>query len=93
VRIYAAMTFRPALDRVLKAYRGAGGAATAVYALTPVFIRQLAGCPPADILLTADPDCMNEAARQSLIQPESRSNLIANDLVLAGPAGTPADFG
>jgi hypothetical protein len=36
---------------------------------------------------------MNEAARQSLIQPESRSNLIANDLVLACPAGTPADFG
>jgi molybdate transport system substrate-binding protein len=90
VQIYAAMTFRPALDCILKAYRDAGGAAIAVYAPTPVLIRQLAGGAPADILLTADPDWMNEAARQSLIQPESRSNLIANDLVLAGPAGTPA---
>jgi hypothetical protein len=33
---------------------------------------------------------MDEAARQGFIQSATRSNLIANDLVLAGPAGTPA---
>src|SRR5450631_2813268 len=76
VQIYAAMTFRPALDRVLTAYRDSGGAAVAVYAPTPVLVRQLAGGAPADILLTADPDWMNDAARQSLIQPETRANLI-----------------
>jgi molybdate transport system substrate-binding protein len=88
VQIYAAMTFRPALERVLSAYRGAGGSAVAVYAPTPVLIRQLAAGAPADILLTADPGWMDEAVRQNLVQPQSRSNLMANDLVLAGAAGS-----
>ncbi|MGD0105042.1 MAG: molybdate ABC transporter substrate-binding protein [Rhodopila sp.] len=89
VQIYAAMTFRPALEHVVAAYREAGGgAAVAIYAPTPVLIRQLAGGAPADILLTGDLAWMDEAARQALVQPETRSNLIANDLVLAAPAGT-----
>jgi molybdate transport system substrate-binding protein len=82
------MTFRPALERVLAAYRGAGGAAIAVYAPTPVLIRQLAGGAPADILLTADPAWMEEAVRQGLVQPQTRLVLMANDLVLAASAGT-----
>jgi len=90
VQIYAAMTFRPALERVLAAYRDAGGAAAAVYAPTPVLVRQLAGGAPADILLTADPMWMGEAERQGLIEADTRSNLMANDLVLAGPPGSPA---
>jgi len=88
VQIYAAMTFRPALEVVLAAYRDAGGAAIAVYAPTPGLIRQLTGGAPADILLTADPVWMDEAVRQALVQPETRANLIANDLVLAGPPGS-----
>jgi molybdate transport system substrate-binding protein len=88
VQIYAAMTFRPALDRVLAAYRAAGGAAVAVYAPTPVLIRQLAGGAPADILLTADPDWMDQAVGQGLVQPATRFDLMANDLVLAGPVGS-----
>jgi molybdate transport system substrate-binding protein len=87
VQIYAAMTFRPALERVLAAYRDAGGSAVAVYAPTPVLVRQLAGGAPADILLTADPGWMDEAARQALVRPDTRSNLMANDLVLAGAVG------
>jgi molybdate transport system substrate-binding protein len=90
VRVLAAMTFRPALDRVLSAYREAGGAAVAVYAPTPVLIRLLAEGAPADILLTADPEWMDEAVRQSLVQPETRSNLVTNDLVLAGAPGSEA---
>lgn len=89
VQIYAAMTFRPALDRVLAAYRDTGGSAVAVYAPTPVLIRQLTGGAPADILLTADPSWMDEAVRQKLVRPKSRTNLMTNDLVLAGPAGSP----
>ena len=88
VQIYAAMTFRPALERVLAAYQDSGGSAAAVYAPTPVLIRQLAGGAPADILLTADPAWMDEAVRQSLVQPDTRSTLMANDLVLAGPVGS-----
>jgi molybdate transport system substrate-binding protein len=88
VQIYAAMTFRAALEQVIAAYRDAGGAATAIYAPTPVLVRQLAGGAPADILLTADPAWMDEAARQSLVRPDTRSTLMANDLVLAGPAGS-----
>jgi molybdate transport system substrate-binding protein len=88
LQIYAAMTFRPALDRVLEAYRGSGGSAVAVYAPTPVLIRQLAGGAPADILLTADPAWMDQAVQQSLVQPGTRSILMSNDLVLAGPVGS-----
>ncbi len=90
VQIYAAMTFRPALERVLAAYREIGGNAVAVYGPTPVLIRQLAGGAPADILLTADPDWMDAAVRQALVQPDTRAELLANDLVLAGAAGTRA---
>ena len=89
VQIYAAMTFQPALERVLAAYRDAGGAAVAVYAPTPVLVRLLAGGTPADILLTADPLWMDKAIRQGLVQQDTRSNLMSNDLVLAGPVGSP----
>ncbi len=89
VQVYAAMTFRPALDRVLAAYRSAGGGAVGVYAPTPVLVRQLAGGAPADILLTADPMWMDQAEQQGLIDPASRSNLLTNDLVLAAAPGTP----
>jgi len=88
VQIYAAMTFRPVLERVLTAYRDAGGAAVGVYAPTPVLVRQLAAGAPADILLTADPEWMDAAVRQKLVQPQTRSDLIADDLVLAGPRGS-----
>jgi len=90
VQIYAAMTFRPALERALAAFRETGGSAVAVYGPTPVLIRQLAGGAPADILLTADPDWMDAAVRQSLVQPDTRADLLANDLVLAGAAGSQA---
>lgn len=88
VQIYAVVTFRPALEQVIAAYKAAGGAATAIYAPTPVLVRQLAGGAPADILLTADQAWMDEAVRQSLVRPDPRSILMANELVLAGPAGS-----
>lgn len=89
-QIYAAMTFRPALQKVLAAYQGTGGSAVAIYAPTPALVRQLANGAPADILLTADPMWMQQAVTQGLVRPETRSILIANELVLAGPAGSPA---
>jgi len=89
VRIYAAMTFRAALDAVLAAYRATGGDALGVYGATPELVRQLEAGAPADILMTANPDWMDEAAKRSLIQPQNRANLLTTDLVLAGPPGTP----
>jgi molybdate transport system substrate-binding protein len=80
---------RPALDPVLVAYRAAGGAAVAVYAPTPVLVRQLAGGASADILLSADFAWMDEAVRQGLVHADTRVDLLTNDLVLAGPPGTP----
>ncbi len=41
VQVYAAPTFRAGLDDVLAAYRQAGGAAVAIYAPTPVLVRQM----------------------------------------------------
>jgi len=87
VQLYAAMTVRPALDAVLAAYRAAGGSVTAVYAPTPVLVRQLAGGAPADILLTADADWMNRAVDQGLIDRASRVDLLTTDLVLAAERG------
>ncbi|WP_428484994.1 molybdate ABC transporter substrate-binding protein [Rhodopila sp.] len=89
VQVYAATTLRSALDPVLAACRDTGAAAVGIYAPTPVLVRQLAAGAIADILLTADPDWMDEADRQALIQPATRSNLLSNDLVLAGPVGIP----
>jgi molybdate transport system substrate-binding protein len=87
VQIYAAMTFRPALDAVLNSYRGVKP--LGVYAPTPILVRQLEQGAPADLLLTADPIWMDEAAKRHLILPETRTNLLQNSLVLAGWAGKP----
>ena len=84
-QIYAAMTFRKALDAVLAAYRAQGGAAVAVYGPTPVLVQQIAAGAPADIFLSADTDWMDDATRRGLIRSDSRGDLLANDLVLAGP--------
>jgi hypothetical protein len=87
VQIHAAVTVRPALDRVLAAWREAGGAAVTVYAPTPLLIRQLAGGAAADILLSADPDWIDAAVRQGLVRNDTRVDLMNNDLVrLGGPA-------
>ncbi len=88
VQLYAPMTVRPALDAVLQAYRATGGSVVAVYGPTPVLVRQLAGGAPADLLLTADPDWMNRASEQGLIDASTRVDLLTTDLVLAGPPGT-----
>jgi molybdate transport system substrate-binding protein len=89
-RIYAAMTFRTALDAVLDAYRERGGGAVAVLAPTPLLVRQIAEGATADILVTADAEWMDRAAAMDLIRPDTRVNLLANTLVLIGPAGTPS---
>ena len=88
VQLYAPMTVRPALDEVLQAYRATGGSVVAVYGPTPVLVRQLGGGAPADLLLTADPDWMNRASEQGLIDASTRVDLLTTDLVLAGPPGT-----
>ena len=89
MQIYAAMTFRPALERVVAAYQNAGGPAIAVYGPTLLLIRQLAGGTPAEIPLTANRGWINGAVRQVLVQPGTRSDLMTNDLVLARPSGSP----
>jgi molybdate transport system substrate-binding protein len=89
VQVYAAMTFRPALEAVLAAWRATGGTATGIYGPTPVLVRQIEQGAPADLLLTADASWMDEAVGRNLVQPATRADLLGNDLVLAGPAGSP----
>jgi molybdate transport system substrate-binding protein len=91
VQIYAAATFRAGLDAVLAAYADTGGQARAVYAPTPVLVQQIEQGAPADIFFSADPGWMDEAAKRHLIRPETRADIMANDLVLIGPpTNTPA---
>ena len=85
MQIYAAATFRTVLEKVLSAYREYGHAAVAVYAPTPVLVQQIAAGAQADIFLSADPNWMNEAAKRGLIRPQTRLDLMGNELVLVGP--------
>jgi len=48
-------------------------------------VEQITQGAPADIFFSADPGWMDEAARRGLIRTDSRSNIMANDLVLIGP--------
>ncbi len=95
LQIYAAMTFRRALDTVLDAYRVGGGFAVAVYGPTPLLVRQIEAGAPADLFLSADPDWadpdwMDQAQKLGLVRAATRTDLLANALVLAGPARFPS---
>jgi molybdate transport system substrate-binding protein len=84
VRIMAAFTLKNVLDAVMQSYKADGGGDVAPqYGMTPMLAKQVENLAPADIFLSADADWMNYLQDHSLIQNDTRVDLMSADLVLA----------
>jgi molybdate transport system substrate-binding protein len=85
--VFAAASLKEALDEVNAAYRrDKAQETTTSYAASSTLAKQIEAAAPADIFISADLDWMDYLAKQNLIKPETRANLLGNQLVLIAPA-------
>jgi molybdate transport system substrate-binding protein len=89
--VFAAASLQNALNDAAHAFEREGGAPVKIaYAASSQLAKQLENGAPADIFISADRDWMNYAQKHDLIRPETRRNLLGNQLVLVAPAGSGA---
>ena len=62
------------------------------FAASGPLLAQIERGAPVDVFATADRDTMNQAAAKGLIQPDTRSDFAANQLVLVTPADSKLDI-
>lgn len=84
--VFAAASLKDALDSVNQAWeKKTGHHALISYAATSSLAKQIDQGAPADVFLSADLRWMNYVEKKKLIKPATRSNLLANQLVLIAP--------
>jgi molybdate transport system substrate-binding protein len=83
VTVFAAASLKTALDEIAADWSAATGTPVVLsYGGSAALAKQIAEGAPADIFLSASVDWMDDLAARSLIQPDSRRNLLGNRLVL-----------
>jgi molybdate transport system substrate-binding protein len=81
--IFAAASLKNALDAALARYGDATGREVIVsYAASSALAKQIENGAPADLFFSADLDWMDYLAERGLIEPQSRTTLLGNELVL-----------
>jgi molybdate transport system substrate-binding protein len=84
--IFAAASLKDALDEANAAYQRNKGQQTATsFAASSTLAKQIEAAAPADIFISADLDWMDYLEKRNLIKPETRTNLLGNQLVLIAP--------
>ena len=87
--VFAAASLTDALTTIAQNYEAETGRKIVVsYAGSSVLARQIEAGSPASIFISADEAWMDELAKRHLIKPDSRSDLLANRLVLIAPAAS-----
>lgn len=87
--ILAAASLTVALDEVTTAFAKREGVEVKTeYGGSSTLARQLEAGAPADIFISADIEWMDYASKKGLIRPESRVDLLGNNLVLIEPVGS-----
>jgi molybdate transport system substrate-binding protein len=90
VTVFAAASLKNALDDVDAAFtRNSGIAVVASYAASSTLARQIEAGAPAGVFISADLDWMDYAEQKKLIAPNTRVNLLGNELVLIAPKDSP----
>src|SRR5215472_12048326 len=85
--IFAAASLKDALDEANAAYQRNKGQQTATsFAASSTLAKQIEAAAPADIFISADLDWMDYLEKRNLIKPETRTNLLGNQLVLIAPS-------
>jgi molybdate transport system substrate-binding protein len=92
VVVFAAASLKTALDEVAKAWSAkSGGTKVAIsYAASSALAKQIESGAPADIFISADLDWMDYLAERGLVRPDTRVNLLGNQLVIVAPADSTA---
>lgn len=86
VIVFAAASLRNALDDAVQGFERDSHSPVAVsYAASSALARQIESGAPADIFISADRRWMDYAQEHGLIQPQTRSDLLGNTLVLIAP--------
>lgn len=92
VTVFAASSLKTALDEVAAAWRAETGNSAAIsYAGSPALAKQIIAGAPAEVFVSASPEWMDSVAEAGLLRPDSRVDLLGNQLVLIahGPAASP----
>ena len=93
VTIFAAASLKNALDDIAAAWKQEAGRATKIsYGASSALARQIEAVAPADVFISADLDWMDYVDQRKLIKPESRTNLLANRIVLIAPKDSKFDL-
>jgi len=89
ILVFAAASLKTALDDISAQWQiRTGKRATVSYAASSALAKQIEQGAPAHIFISADLDWMDYLADRKLINPETRSDLLGNRLVLIGPKET-----
>jgi len=90
VLVFAAASLKNALDDAIADYaKRTGVKVEASYAASGPLAKQIESGAPADLFISADLDWMDEVAKQDMIRPESRTDLLGNRLVLVTAKDNP----
>ncbi|WP_349358947.1 molybdate ABC transporter substrate-binding protein [Stappia sp.] len=83
--VFAAASLKTALEDVADAWRAeTGKRVTLAFAGSSALARQIEAGAPADLFISANTAWMDHLAAAGLIRPETRRDLLGNDLVLIG---------
>ena len=83
VIIFAAASLKNALDNADAAWTAQTGKKVVVsYAASSALAKQLESGAPADVFVSADTDWMDYVAKKNLTKPDTRVNLLGNQIVL-----------
>ncbi|MDK9695783.1 MAG: molybdate ABC transporter substrate-binding protein [Siculibacillus sp.] len=87
--VFAAASMKTALDEVGALWTAKTGKKAIVsYASSSALAKQMEQGAPADVFVSADIPWMDHVASKNLIRPETRTDLLGNELVLVAPAPT-----
>ena len=85
--VFAAASLKGPLDEAVAAFEAESGIAVTIsYAGSNALAKQIEEGAPADLFISADEAWMDDLAAKGLVRPESRADLLANELALIAPA-------
>jgi molybdate transport system substrate-binding protein len=93
ITVSAAVSLTEALSEIAKEYAGAGrGGVRFNLGASNVLARQIVQGAPVDLFISADAAQMDVVADAGLVQPDSRVNLLGNQLAVVVPNDRPRTF-
>jgi molybdate transport system substrate-binding protein len=92
VVVFAAASLKNALDDINTQWQKETGKKAAIsYGASSVLAKQIEAAAPADIFVSADIAWMDDVAKKGLIKPETRKDLLGNEIVLVAPKDSPVE--